>query len=90
MSWNHRVVRHVNDSGESAEPWYAIHEVHYDENGKPTGWTANHIAPGSESLSGLMTELGWMLQACGKPILTVKGKRLVKVAGDVLRKDDGR
>jgi hypothetical protein len=36
MHWNHRVIR----SRRNGEEWYAIHEVYYDDDGKPETYTA--------------------------------------------------
>lgn len=39
MTWDYRVIEFVDPS--SMEPWRAIHEVFYDENGKPNGYAEN-------------------------------------------------
>jgi len=36
MTWNFRVIEFVDPR--SMEPWRAIHEVFYDESGKPNGY----------------------------------------------------
>ena len=42
MTWNHRVMKHVEPTG---EVWFGIHEVHYDDAGNPVGWTEASKAP---------------------------------------------
>lgn len=37
MTWNYRVIEFVDPY--SMEPWRAIHEVYYDEGGKPTSYS---------------------------------------------------
>jgi hypothetical protein len=63
--WNHRVV----ESHYNGEPWFTIHEVHYD-NGKPIARTENAIAPAGETIEDLKWELEQMLACLDKPILT--------------------
>lgn len=45
MSWNHRILAH-KESGEDVV--FAIHEVYYNENGWPNGYTSNAIKLESE------------------------------------------
>jgi len=37
MTWNYRVIEFVDP--QSMEPWRAIHEVYYDESGKPSSYS---------------------------------------------------
>ena len=39
MTWNYRVIEFVDP--QSMEPWRAIHEVYYDESGKPSSYSEN-------------------------------------------------
>jgi hypothetical protein len=41
--WNYRIMKHSDGKN---EPWYGIHEVFYDENGKISSWTTNPIETG--------------------------------------------
>lgn len=65
MTWNHRVVHHVNNMGFH---FYSIHEVYYTGD-IPTSCTADGVAPYGESPEELAEELKRMLVACSKPIL---------------------
>lgn len=64
MTWNYRVMTMNNGAT------YTIHEVYYDEEGKPRSYTVDPIDPCGESLKDLKTELSWMRKALSKPILT--------------------
>lgn len=65
MSWNYRVM--TLNRGES----YEIHEVYYDTSGKPEMYTANAVKPYGENLEELRENLGWMMKALEKPVLTM-------------------
>lgn len=72
MSWNYRVMRHVGDG----EEWLGIHEVYYDDNGKPNGHTEDEIAPTSdEGVDGLRWVLDRMMEALDKPVLDFSEER---------------
>lgn len=60
MSWNYRVMKRENSSGEYD---YGIYEVYYDENGKVISWTINPITPVRSSEEELQFELHLMLRA---------------------------
>ena len=62
MSWNHRVIKTGDDS-------FAMHEVYYDDDGKPEYWTTLPVPPAAESLSALGEVLGWMKDALDAPVL---------------------
>jgi len=49
---------------------YEIHEVYYDEAGKPKMYTENPMKPFGESVRELRQDLMWMLSALDKPVLT--------------------
>jgi hypothetical protein len=67
MHWNHRVIR----SRRNGEEWYAIHEVYYDDDGKPETYTAEPDGIEGESLEELRQYLTWMRAALRQPVLTV-------------------
>lgn len=46
MSWNYRIVKHVLEDG---EPYYGLHEVHYDDKGEPKNWTESAARFGGDS-----------------------------------------
>lgn len=69
MSWNYRVIR-KNNSGMIS---FEIHEVYYDENGKPSAWSENAMAPyGEETVSELLEDYKMMGAALSKPVFEVK------------------
>ena len=66
MTWNHRVMKHTNDHGET---YYRIHEVFYDGKDVVSGWTQEPIAPVGENKKDLKKELKRMLDSLDKPVL---------------------
>lgn len=62
--WNYRIM--TLDKGAT----WGIHEVYYDEDGKPNGYTENPQEPYGETLDELKNDLLYMLRAFEKPILT--------------------
>lgn len=68
MSWNYRVILRQSPRG---EPYLAIHEVYYDEVGKPTSWTCDAATPGGENTLELAVDASRMATACGSPVLVV-------------------
>ncbi len=67
MSWNHRLLAHKD--GE--DYYYQIHEVYYDEKGKPNGYTERGISVGGDNLEGVNWVLDRMRECLNKPILSV-------------------
>ena len=65
MGWNHRILAHKHKD----EVYLQIHEVYYDENGKPYGYTENPISIGSETIKGITWQLNRMIECRKKPIL---------------------
>lgn len=65
MSWNHRILAHKDGDG----MYFQIHEVYYDKDGKPDGYTANGVSVGAESLDGINWVLDKMKECTNKPIL---------------------
>lgn len=64
--WNHRVMRHVDDG----EEWFAIHEVHYDDDGTPHSWTEQPTSVSStDGIDGIEWALEGMLKCLKKPVL---------------------
>lgn len=67
-SWNHRVMRLPSGTDEE---FLGIHEVYYDDEGKPNGYTKHAVSvSGTEGIEGLRWQLDHMIKALGKPILT--------------------
>ena len=65
MGWNHRILAHKDGD----EMYFQIHEVYYDKDGKPDGYTANAVSVGAESLDGIKWVLDKMKECVNKPIL---------------------
>jgi len=65
MSWNHRILAHKDGEG----MYFQIHEVYYDDDGKPDGYTANGASVGAESIKGINWILDKMKKCANKPIL---------------------
>lgn len=66
MTWNHRVIKRKDGDKE----YFGIHEVHYDENGKPGACTENAISIDYyESLADVLWVLDRMREALDKPVL---------------------
>lgn len=72
MSWNYRIMKHDINAKEGLvefPPYYEIHEVHYDEAGKPNGFTENSVSPIGDSTEELKASIHKMLEAFDKPVL---------------------
>lgn len=66
MSWNHRILAQKQPNG---DVYLQIHEVYYDENGLPNGYTKNPVSVGGEDLKAITWTLNKMLEAKKKPVL---------------------
>jgi hypothetical protein len=66
MSWNHRILAHKQ---EDESVYFSIHEVFYNGEGIPNGYTSNPITIGSEDLKGIKWTLNRMKECVKKPIL---------------------
>lgn len=68
MHWNYRMIMFKTPQ----ESYYAIHEVHYGDDGKPVAYAENpatalwDVEEGEEIGAGI---LAMMTLACGKPVL---------------------
>lgn len=71
--WNHRVIKHTKTSTITGSPetetWFSIHEVFYDENGHPNGYTEDAVSPFGETLLELADDLVSFQAALSKPVL---------------------
>ena len=70
--WNYRILMHEHsESGRKLDnPYYAIHEVFYDQAGNPKGCTANPVTVGSEDIGELTGALSDMIMATERPVLS--------------------
>jgi hypothetical protein len=66
MTWNYRVLAHQDGDG----TYFQIHEVYYDEQGNPNGYTERGTTMGSETLESLRSELERMRECLSKPVLS--------------------
>lgn len=66
MTWNYRVMKRKNESGEYD---FGIYEVFYDENGKVVSWTKESMTPVCPSEADLDYELNLMREALKKDTL---------------------
>jgi len=64
-NWNYRVLAHKGE-----EVFFQIHEVYYNEEGIPNGYTEKDVGVGSESPEGLSWVLDKMKECIDKPILS--------------------
>lgn len=81
MTWNHRVIREPTGDGY----WgYSIHEVHYDDDGKPEMMTSGDMSPHGETIEVLRMELEMFSRALDRPVLKELSDpfRLVEVTSD--------
>ena len=67
MTWNHRIMRHTDSP--DGEPYYALHEVFYDEEGGKPGWTKDPVNILGESPDEIRETLERMLRALDKPVM---------------------
>lgn len=65
MSFNKRVLAY--EDGE--DMFLQVHEVLYDKNGKPDGYTVNGVTVGAHSIESMLEELKRFEEAIRKPIL---------------------
>lgn len=65
MSWNHRVMRHI----EGERDYLAIHEVYYNNEGLIVKWTDSPVNMVDGTITGLRWELNRMKESLGKPVL---------------------
>lgn len=74
MSWNYRVIEFVDPTDN--EPWRAIHEVHYDDEGRPAAYAENAARVISTDDAGTNVGLDWVLakmrEALDRPVLFEK------------------
>ena len=66
MSWNHRVIRRKYPGGGVL---WGIHEVYYDDDGKPRSCTENPIRIQEYSVSDLKKTMKRIRRALKKPAL---------------------
>ena len=65
FTWNNRIVNLKSQNG--GEDWYCLQEVHYDTQGKPTGYSAPCL--GSENMESFKEVWDMMAEAMELPPL---------------------
>ena len=72
MHWDHRVLKHKLDEKHLPDDeypdgyWRGIHEVYYDEDGKPSMYTSDAISVTGNNKNGLKWTLDKMLECLEK------------------------
>ena len=66
--WNHRVIAFPDQTCDDGV-FYAIHSVHYDENGKPEMMSTQASSAAGETLVELAEDLGRIMRALALPII---------------------
>jgi|LakMenEpi03Aug12_release.lakeMendotaPanAssembly.Ray.scaffolds.fasta_scaffold1716238_1 hypothetical protein len=64
MTWNHRVIRHVDPWGDE---YYTFAEVFYDDNDKPDSYTT--VCMVGDSVSEMQQLADRLLTATAQPVL---------------------
>ena len=64
--WNHRLIKSVTPEGD----WYAIHEVHYNDDGTPYAYTENPAVLCGNDAEEIKVTLERMKHALDNPALT--------------------
>ncbi|HCZ48003.1 MAG TPA: hypothetical protein DCZ11_03240 [Gammaproteobacteria bacterium] len=59
MTWNYRIIEFVEPGTE--ESWFAIHEVYYDDAGRPESYSEGAAVVMSHDAAGQSRELSWVL-----------------------------
>jgi hypothetical protein len=67
--WNHRVLRFEERKYGMEDNYYALHEVYYNEDGKPNGYAQGAETLVSETVEGIKWYLDQFNKALEKPIL---------------------
>lgn len=65
MAWDYRVMKRT--AGD--EVWYEIHEVYYDNSGRPVACTEQPSKPFGENITELAADLQYFTEALEKPPL---------------------
>jgi len=67
MGWNHRILAHKD-----GDDWYfQIHEVYYNKQNEPEGYTENGTPVGAENIESIHWVLDKMKECINKPVLSV-------------------
>lgn len=76
--WSYRLIR-FKDEGSPTGYWVALHEVYYDDEGKPVGWTKSPADFGGTDREAAVKALAMALDAIAvRPILEIVNDKLVE------------
>jgi hypothetical protein len=69
MTWNYRILVHTHGKGGERlpEPYYAVHEVYYDDSMTPHSCTVEPVTVGGESPADIEKQLSVMLVDIERP-----------------------
>jgi hypothetical protein len=70
-TWNYRVLAHKESDGSY---FFLVHEVYYDKDKNPNGYTERSVGPAGEDMKSLITSYHMIAQAFEKPILLAGGE----------------
>lgn len=79
MTWNHRVIRHVDQHGEIEDIWFGVHEVFYtgdNDDLEGASWTEDAIKIIEGSPGDLLKTIQRIRDSVEKPILMIDGNSL--------------
>lgn len=80
MTWNYRVIRHVDKYGEVEDIWFGIHEVFYpaeDENNlEHASWTKDATSIVETSSEELLLTIQRIKNSVEKPTLMIEDNSL--------------
>lgn len=79
MYWNYRILKLSNSFD---EPYFEIHEVHYDENNTPYAWAESHNLLVDDTVEELKESYEYMSSAFKMPVLKVVEGKLVELIED--------
>lgn len=79
MSWNYRIIKTKWKLKNLKGNGYAIHEVYYDEKGRPTSWSAEPQYLCAETKEQLMGDIVLIRQAFRKPTLEIVNNKLKEI-----------
>lgn len=80
MTWNFRLVRHWDRK--SASSWYGVHEVFYNDVGRPAGMTENPVGVTGESRAEVEEYLKMIQKGIRRlPILDLRRMKWAKWSG---------
>lgn len=92
MNWNYRLMKreYLNPINQEKEVIYGIHEVYYDEDGNPNGWSKEPENISSETIEGIQWQIEKFQEALTKPLLDYSDERSKTSNCDEKRLEDAK